>query len=312
MCIAALADAGSGHEQPALYRFPAGNGHDPHFAGHAFGNLLIAALTDVSGDFEEAVRESNRVLAVRGSVVPVAGKPITLHAELEDGSTLEGESQIEHARGIKRVWITPDDIRANAEALTAIANADLVVIGPGSLYTSLLPPLLVPGIWRRNGRDTCGSIVRVQRGHALATEGYGVSHHLAALAMHDLSDVVDAVLVNDNTHARQLPSDPAAPVPIHVEARRSRPHNRLARRGRRRQRPPSRLAQADCRDPRAVRRADGRALRASPRQLTGASATDLVAALRAELAGMSPRGAAIDWPSVRAWARLPREEPERP
>ena len=92
------------------------------------------------------MRQSNRVLAVRGSVVPVAGQPITLHAELEDGSTLEGESHIEHAKGIKRVWITPDNVRPSAEALVAIGAADVVVIGPGSLYTSLLPPLLVPGM----------------------------------------------------------------------------------------------------------------------------------------------------------------------
>jgi uncharacterized cofD-like protein len=224
MCIAALADAEPAMNSLLQYRFPAGNGHDPHFAGHAFGNLLIAALTDVSGDFEEAVRQSNRVLAVRGSVVPVAGKPITLHAELDDGTLLDGESQIEHARGIKRIWITPEDVRPNAEALTAIANADVVVIGPGSLYTSLLPPLLVPGMREALTETRAARLfvcnVATQLGE---TEGYGVSHHLAALAAHDLSGVVDAVLVNSNTHARQLPDDPAAPVPIDVEARRSRP-----------------------------------------------------------------------------------------
>ena len=104
---------------------------DPDFAGHAFGNLLIAALTDLTGDFEEAVRQSNRVLAVRGSVVPVAGETITLHAELDNGQTLEGESQIQYARGINHVWITPDDIKPTAEALTAIAAADVVVHRPG-------------------------------------------------------------------------------------------------------------------------------------------------------------------------------------
>jgi len=223
-CIAALADAEPAMNSLLQYRFPASNGDDPNFAGHAFGNLLIAALTDVTGDFEEAVRQSNRVLAVRGSVVPVAGRPVTLHAELDDGSILEGESQIEHARGIKRIWITPDDVRPSAEALTAIAAADIVVIGPGSLYTSLLPPLLVPGM-REALADTravrlfvCN--VATQLGE---TEGYAVSNHLAALAAHGLSGMVDAVVVNNNTQARQLPNDPAAPVPIDVEARRSRP-----------------------------------------------------------------------------------------
>jgi uncharacterized cofD-like protein len=223
-CIAALADAEPAMNSLLDYRFPATNDDEPNFVGHAFGNLLIAALTDVTGDFEEAVRQSNRVLAVRGSVVPVAGRPITLHAELNDGTILEGESQIEHAHGIKRIWITPDHVRPSAEALTAIGAADVVVIGPGSLYTSLLPPLLVPGM-REALADTRAARVFVcnvatQLGE---TEGYAVSNHLAALAAHGLSGMIDAVIVNTNTKARQLPSDPAAPVPIDIEPRRSRP-----------------------------------------------------------------------------------------
>ena len=222
MCIAALADAEPAMSSLLAYRFPAGNGHDQHFAGHAFGNLLIAALTDVSGDFEEAVRQSNRVLAVRGSVVPVAGTPITLHARLDDGSTLEGESHIERARGIESIWITPDDVRPTAEALTAIANADIVVIGPGSLYTSLLPPLLVPGMREALGATGAARLfvcnVATQLGE---TEGYGLARHLAALAAHGLTGMIDAVLVNSNTHARQLPGDPAAPVTLDVEPRRA-------------------------------------------------------------------------------------------
>ncbi|HEY7024019.1 MAG TPA: gluconeogenesis factor YvcK family protein [Candidatus Limnocylindrales bacterium] len=217
MCIAALADAEPAMSSLLQYRFPADNDADPHFAGHAFGNLLIAALTDVNGDFEEAVRQSNRVLAVRGSVVPVAGEPITLHAELDDGSELEGESQIQYARGINHVWITPDDIRPTEEALTAIAAADVVVIGPGSLYTSLMPPLLVPGMREALARTSAARVfvcnVATQLGE---TEGYGVLRHLEALARHGLGDLVDVVLVNDNTHARQLPDDPASPVELDV------------------------------------------------------------------------------------------------
>ena len=106
-CIAALADAEPAMTRLLQYRFlPPGPGfggsgvgvdETTPFAGHAFGNLLIAALTDITGDFEEAVRQSNRVLAVRGNVVPVAGKPITLHAELDDGATLDGQSRIARA-----------------------------------------------------------------------------------------------------------------------------------------------------------------------------------------------------------------------
>jgi len=222
MCIAALADAEPAMNSLLQYRFPAGNGHDPHFAGHAFGNLLIAALTDVTGDFEEAVRQSNRVLAVRGSVIPVAGRPITLHAQLVDGTTLEGESHIEHAKGIKRIWITPEDVTPSTEALSAIASADVVVIGPGSLYTSLLPPLLVPGMREALANTPATRLfvcnVATQLGE---TEGYSVSDHLAALAAHGLSGMVDAVLVNSNTHAQQLPDDPAAPVTIDLAGRRT-------------------------------------------------------------------------------------------
>lgn len=223
-CIAALADAEPAMNSLLQYRFPSGNDSEPEFSGHAFGNLLIAALADVTGDFEEAVRQSNRVLAVRGQVVPAAGTPLTLHAELADGTTIEGETAIARERGIKRVWISPQDVRPSAEALVAIAAADLVVIGPGSLYTSLLPPLLVAGM-REALADTRAARVFVcnvatQVGE---TENYRVSDHLAALSAHGLGGLIDAVLVNSNRHARQLPGDPAAPVELDVEPRRSRP-----------------------------------------------------------------------------------------
>ena len=157
------------------------------------------------------------MLAVRGKVVPVAGQPITLHAELQDGSTVEGQSRIARARAIRRVWITPSDIRPGAEALDAIANADMVVIGPGSLYTSLLPPLLVAGIGEALAQTSAPRLyvcnVATQVGE---TEGYALSDHLAALAAHGLDGVVDAVLVNSNTHARQPANYPAAPVRVDV------------------------------------------------------------------------------------------------
>ncbi|MGI8927956.1 MAG: gluconeogenesis factor YvcK family protein, partial [Candidatus Limnocylindrales bacterium] len=169
----------------------------------------------ITGDFEEAVRQANRVLAVRGKVVPVAGRPITLHAELSDGSTLDGQSRIARARGIRRVWITPSDIKPNTEALEAIANAEMVVIGPGSLYTSLLPPLLVPGMREALARTSAPRVfvcnVATQVGE---TEGFTLSDHLASLDAHGLGDVIDAVLVNGNFTARQPENYPAAPVRV--------------------------------------------------------------------------------------------------
>lgn len=222
-CIEALADAEPAMSRLLHYRFllpsasAAAADETTPFAGHALGNLLIAALTDITGDFEEGVREANRVLAVRGNVVPVAGRPITLHAELEDGSTLDGQSRIARARGIRRVWITPSEISPAAAALEAIANAEMVVIGPGSLYTSLLPPLLVPGIREALVRTSAPRVfvcnVATQVGE---TEGYTLSEHLAALAAHGLADVIDAVLVNANFGARQPPNYPAAPVRVDV------------------------------------------------------------------------------------------------
>jgi uncharacterized cofD-like protein len=226
-CIEALADAEPAMTRLLHYRFlapvhgsgiaNAGVDETTPFAGHAFGNLLIAALTDITGDFEEAVRQANRVLAVRGNVVPVAGQPITLHAELEDGSTIDGQSRIARARGIRRVRITPSDVSAAADALEAIASAEMVVIGPGSLYTSLLPPLLVSGIREALARSSAPRVfvcnVATQVGE---TEGYTLSEHLAALEAHGLADVIDAVLVNGNFGARQPDNYPAAPVRVDV------------------------------------------------------------------------------------------------
>ena len=127
-CIAALADAEPLMTQLMQYRFPAGSGLDHH----AFGNLFIAAMTAVTGDFEEAVRESNRVLAVRGQVLPATSVPLNLSAQLVSGRTLYGQVGIATAEEpIERVFIEPADVRANGEALERILEADMIVLGPG-------------------------------------------------------------------------------------------------------------------------------------------------------------------------------------
>jgi uncharacterized cofD-like protein len=216
-CIAALADSEPAMAKLLSYRFPLGEEADPSYRGHAFGNLLIAALTATTGDFEEAVRQSNRVLAVRGSVVPVSGQAVTLHAALIDGSVIDGQSVIGRARGIRRVWLSPDDAKPSSEAMEAIAAADMIVIGPGSLYTSLLPPLLVPGIHDALLRASAPRLfvcnVATQVGE---TEEFSLTDHLDALASHGMADVVDAVLLNNNLKARQPANYPAAPVKIDV------------------------------------------------------------------------------------------------
>lgn len=230
-CIAALADAEPAMARLLQYRFP----HDPDdpstkgVSGHAFGNLLIAALSDIEGDFEEGVRRSNQVLAVRGKVVPVAGEALTLHAEMSDGSTLEGQSLIGRSRGIRRVWIAPPDVAASGEAIDSIASAELIVLGPGSLYTSLLPSLLVPGIQaslkEATGLRVYVANVATQLGE---TEGYTLGEHLAALRAHGVGDLVDVVVANDNRDARVPRGYPSAPVVIDLPADQTRPRLVLA------------------------------------------------------------------------------------
>jgi uncharacterized cofD-like protein len=218
-CIVALADDESIMTKLLQYRFPAAGtsgsaeAADAGISGHAFGNLLIAALSAIEGDFEEGVRQSNHVLAVRGAVVPVAPGPLTLHAELDDGRTIEGQSLITRSRGIRRVWIVPERARASAEAVRAIAAADLVVLGPGSLFTSVLPALLVPEIrtalLATSALRVYACNVATQVGE---TDGFALGDHLRAFAAHGADEVIDVVLANDNFGAR-VPADyPAGPV----------------------------------------------------------------------------------------------------
>ncbi len=212
-CIAALADAEPLMTRLLQYRFPEDAAFAPGLGGHAFGNLLIAAMSAIEGDFEEGVRQSNRVLAVRGQVVPAAPLPLTLHARLADGTELHGQSTIARARGIERVWVTPADVHATAEVLEAIADADFIVLGPGSLYTSLLPSLLIPAV-----RDAVAASralrcyvcnVATQVGE---TEGYGLAAHLSALEAHAGGDLVDVVLANDDFTAARPAGDRSEPV----------------------------------------------------------------------------------------------------
>ena len=148
-CIVALADAEPLMGRLLQYRFPGDDDDDgpDGLGGHAIGNLLIAAMTAVEdGDFEEGVRQMNRVLAVRGQVVPASPTPLVLHASLQDGTEVVGQSKIGATTGIERVWLAPAGVAASADAVAAIAEADLLVIGPGSLFTSVLPALLLPEI----------------------------------------------------------------------------------------------------------------------------------------------------------------------
>ena len=199
-CLAALA-----REEPLLtklfqYRFTAGSGLE----GHSFGNLFISALTAITGSLETAITASSKVLAVQGQVVPATSADVRLWAELEDGRRLEGESTIGHADSpIVRLGCTPARPAALPRALEAIANADLIVLGPGSLYTSLLPNLLVPQLVEAIGRSSAPRLyicnLMTQPGE---TDGLDVGGHLRAieaqLATHGVQGrLFDAVLAQD-------------------------------------------------------------------------------------------------------------------
>jgi uncharacterized cofD-like protein len=206
-CIAALADAEPLMSELLGYRFPGGQQQDGvpvqtepgGLRGHAVGNLIIAALTALEGgDFEEGVRRMNRVLAVRGQVVPASPTPITLHAATTDEVVVTGQSSVMRTAGINRVWITPRDVAASEDALAAIADAEIIVLGPGSLYTSVLPVLLVPQI--REAVATASAIrlyvcnVATQAGE---TTGYDLSNHVEALVANTMPGLVDIVLANN-------------------------------------------------------------------------------------------------------------------
>jgi uncharacterized cofD-like protein len=215
-CLTALSDSEATMTRLLQYRFPGEVAEGGTLSGHAVGNLLIAALSDIEGGFEAGVQRMNEVLAVLGRVVPAAPVPLNLHAELADGSTVDGQSNVARARGIRRVTVTPVDAHAAPAALEAIAAADLVVLGPGSLFTSLLPSLLLPEIRAavRAAAAPCIYVANVAT-QVGETEGFTLSDHLDALTAHLGDGIVDVVLANDDLEARaprEWPASPVAPV----------------------------------------------------------------------------------------------------
>lgn len=193
--LIALADTEPRLAEMLDYRFTIGNG----LAGHSLGNLILAAMSDLTGDFVTGVKELSKVLAVRGRVLPSTSEAVVLKAIMADGSIVTGESQIPKSlKKIKQVLIEPADVKPLDEAVEAIAAADAILIGPGSLYTSLIPSLLVPGL-----RDTIVQAkalkifvcnVMTQPGE---TDNYTVSDHLQAIYDHVGHRLFDVVIVND-------------------------------------------------------------------------------------------------------------------
>ncbi len=193
-CLVALADAGPLIRDLFQYRFEVGEG----LKGHSFGNLFITALSKVTGDFEKAVAESSKVLAIRGRVIPSTLEKVTLLGEFMDGTIVEGETNITEAqRPLRNIRLKPDNCRACPEALDAIENADLIIFGPGSLYTSILPNLLIEDIYNAILKSDAYKVyilnVMTQPGE---TDHFTAWDHLRVLLEHTDPRVVDACFVN--------------------------------------------------------------------------------------------------------------------
>lgn len=207
-CLTALAEDETMMGQLFQYRFPSGSG----LGGHSLGNLLITALAEITGSFEEAVAESGRVLAVSGTVLPASLQDVRLVADIQmaDASSevrVKGESKIPEAAGrIRRVWLEPNNPLAYPPAVKAILNAELILVGPGSLYTSVMPNLLVPDL---------AEALRVSRGYKFyicnvasqpgETDGYSCGEHVRSIEKHVGVRLFDMVISN-GYYQGQLPA----------------------------------------------------------------------------------------------------------
>ncbi|AIF53590.1 YvcK family protein [Pelosinus sp. UFO1] len=201
-CLVALADTEPLMEKLFQHRFGGAGG----LAGHNFGNLFIAAMTEVLGDVEQALKESSKVLAVRGKVLPASTQKVRLWAKMVDGSVVEGESQIPLAnKRIESVYLQPEETMPVESSLEAIRDADAIILGPGSLYTSILPNLLVRGIADTLRKSQAVKIyicnVMTQPGE---TDGYSASEHVKAILDHVGPGVIDYVVINGQNVAVEL------------------------------------------------------------------------------------------------------------
>ena len=191
--IAALSDVEPYLEKMFQYRFDSGE-----VKGHPVGNLMIAAMTDIHGDFSTAVKVMSRILNVRGTVLPTTNDIATLNAVLSDGEIIRGESSITKAGGvIDHVYITPSRVKPNEDVLKAIEEADYIIMGPGSLYTSIIPNLVISNVSEKIRESNAKKIyvcnVMTQHGE---TDNYTVSKHITAINKHVGENIFDLVIAN--------------------------------------------------------------------------------------------------------------------
>ncbi|MGL4821261.1 MAG: gluconeogenesis factor YvcK family protein [Bacilli bacterium] len=191
--------------------------------GHSLGNLILAGLCSITGSFNHGVQEMCRVLNVSGSVLPVANHSVVLHAQMSDGQVISGESQIPKAnKKIERVWLTPEHVPPNPEAIEHILEADLLVIAPGSLYTSIIPNLVVEGVAAAVCQSRAKKVyvcnVMTQAGE---TNGYSVSDHIAAIHQHVGAPFLHYVVANNGlipSHVLRKYNEEHA-VPVRIDER---------------------------------------------------------------------------------------------
>jgi uncharacterized cofD-like protein len=204
-CLAALSDNQSLIADIFQYRFDAGDGLN----GHAVGNLVLTALADVTHDFARAVEIAARVIGARGTVLPATGELVTLVAEFEDGRILSGETAISAAGGrIRQVALLPDQPRCLPKTCEALQRADIVVSGPGSLFTSVLPPLLVPDVSSALRRSSATRILvanlMTEPGE---TDDYSVLDHVLTIERHLGGHLFDFVIYNTSPVPARLADD---------------------------------------------------------------------------------------------------------
>ena len=218
-CMVALAEDEALLSKLFQYRFSQGRGLE----GHSFGNLFLTALTDVTGDFHQAIQLSSEVLAIRGRIFPSTLVNVRLEAQMTNGRSMIGETRINGSRdGIRRVLLRPRRCEPVAEALEAIEQADLITLGPGSLYTSVIPNLLVKGVTEALAASKALKIyicnLMWEPGE---TEGYTAADHLQAVLDHSRAGIADAILVNQSRIAprvlRRYAEQGAQPVTLDRE-----------------------------------------------------------------------------------------------
>jgi len=201
-CLVALADAPALMGELFQFRFS----QESELKGHNFGNLFLTVMVQLThGDFEQAVRETSKVLAIRGKVVPSTISNVHLVAEYMDGSKTEGEARIPNPNShVKRLLITPEDAKPTQDALNAIEEADIIILGPGSLYTSVIPHLVIQGMSEALASSEAFKIyvcnVMTQNGE---TDHYTASDHVKALIEHSEKNIIEACLINN----AQVPPD---------------------------------------------------------------------------------------------------------